>query len=103
MPAISLFTLEDDDEEETLFPVVEVSLDGTLENPSSYSAVDLSKFCSFLSVLKMRIIVLFRLCSLPFYTNKEKRRAGLNPLSSCSLFFSSLSLRLSNILIPVSV
>lgn len=61
MPAISLFTLEDDDEEVTLFPVVAVSLDGTLENPSSCSAVDISIFCSFLSLSKMRIIVLFRL------------------------------------------
>lgn len=48
MPAISLFSLEDDDEEVTLFPVVEVSLEGTLENPPLYSAVDFSKFCSFL-------------------------------------------------------
>lgn len=53
MPAISLFTLEDDDEEVTLFPVVEVSLDGTLKNPSSYSAVDFSIYSSFLSVSKM--------------------------------------------------
>lgn len=73
MPAISLFTLEDDDEEATVFPFVEVSLDGTLKNPSSYSAVDFSIFSSFLSVSKMQIIVLIRLFNLPFYTNKEKR------------------------------